>query len=73
MWAFVLWKQPSAALRTAGTACLAVLLVTITIGPFLTAPMGGWFVRTLYTAVAAGILMTGVIVAGADRLRERAR
>lgn len=72
-WLFVLWRRPSAAMRRTGTACLAVLLVTVTVGPFLVAPFGPWFVRTLYTAVAFGIAMAGVLVATADRLRERER
>lgn len=70
VWTYVLWRRPTAALRTAGTACLSVLLVTITVGPFLVDPLGSWFVRTLYTAVAFGILMAGVLVVIADRLRH---
>lgn len=42
---------------------LATVLTVIAIGPFLVAPLGAWFVQTLYTATAAGLAIVGLAFA----------
>ncbi len=42
---------------------IAALLVVIAAGPSLVSEIGGWAVKSLYTATAAAVLIVGVAVA----------
>lgn len=54
-------QAPEAVTRLA-VLSLAVLLVVIAAGPLLVPEIGGWAVKTLYTATASALLLIGIAV-----------
>jgi hypothetical protein len=54
---------PDALRRILSTLSLAVVLTVIAVGPFLLPEFGAWFVKTLYTATAAAVLIVGLAFA----------